>query len=238
MKKITAKGWLKICSFFFLLSLPVFLGGCGSSSSSVPVFNVAGTWTIYNATNGEAGEHGPSTFTFATSDTTLTVTSPTGVVTTGTTTGNSVNFSSVGSDTFSYNYTGTVGSDGQTIQGTWSNNNPAGAQTGTWIGYDTGLGANSINNGSWSFTDGSGAIGTAAVSFNQSNTVITITTTVPTTVQQSPSGAISKSDVAFFVAGSDGDTYTYTGIINSATNMSGTWTNTNGQSGTWSATKT
>jgi len=230
MEKITAKGWLKICSFFFLLSLPVFLGGCGSSSTSEPAFNIAGSWFIYDATNSIAGEQGPNIFNFTTSDTTIGGTTSQGQVITGTTSDVNVSFSWVGSDGAKYTYDGKVGNNGETMSGTWSN---ASGQNGTWLGSIDVAPSVTIP-GSWVITT-SGSQGTIAATFTQSGNGITITTQQG---QQSPPGTISYLNLVFFALGSDGATYTYTGTVNSsADSMSGTWTNTNGQSGTWSATK-
>ena len=129
MEKSTAKGLLKICFFFFLLSLSVFIGGCGGGSKvSEPTFNIAGSWFIYDATNSIAGEQGPNLFNFTTSDTTLGGTTSQGQVISGTTSDN-VSFSWVGSDGFTYAYIGTVNSTANSMSGTWTNTN---GKSGTW----------------------------------------------------------------------------------------------------------
>ena len=231
MKKITAKGWQKICFFFFLLSLQSFLGGCGGSKTALPAFNVAGSWFIYDATNGIAGEQGPSGFNFTTSDTKLGGTNSQGQVISGNVNDTTVGFSWLGSDGATYTYGGTVGGSGGTMQGTWQNSN---GQNGTWLALINA--APSVNiQGSWVLTT-SGPQGIIAVTFAQSGNGITITTPEG---QQTPPGSISYQNLAFFAVGSDEATYTYTGTVNSAANsISGTWTNTAGQSGIWSATKT
>lgn len=229
MEKITVKEWLKICLLFSLLGLPVFLSGCGAKQNS-PAFNIAGSWFIYDATNTIAGEQGPSLFQFTTSDTTLSGTTSQGIVLTGTTTDTGVSFSWVGSDGATYTYGGTVGNGGETMQGTWSNTS---GQSGTWIGLIDVAPSVTIP-GSWVLTTG-GPQGTINVTFTQSGNGLTITTPQG---EQNPPGTISFLNLAFFVIGSDGATYTYVGTVTSAANsMSGTWTNTNGQSGSWSATK-
>ncbi len=47
-------------------------------------------------------------------------------------------------------------------------------------------------------------------------------------------GEVSDLNISFSWVASDGYTYSYTGLVsNNGTTMSGTWTNTNNQSGTW-----
>ncbi len=57
-----------------------------------------------------------------------------------------------------------------------------------------------------------------------------------TPLNQPITGSVSESTVTFSWVGSDGATYDYNGEIETnGTTMSGTWTSTNGQSGTWHA---
>lgn len=230
MERFGSRKWMKGCALLIVLVLPLFVGGCGSSKNS-PIFNIAGQWYMYVATNGIAGEQGPGLFLFYTSDTTLSGTTSQGSGFTGTTTDTGVSFSWVGSDGATYTYDGTVGTNGGTMQGTWSNTSK---QSGTWIGLINNAPSVTIPTGSWVLTT-SGAQGTMDVSFVQSVNSVSITT--PKGIQNPP-GTISLFNIVFFVAGTDGSTYTYNGTVTSATaSMSGSWTSTNGQSGTWSATK-
>ncbi len=226
-----AKRSLKMCSLVILLSLPVFLAACGGSSSSGGV-NISGSWFIYNATNGVAGEEGPGRFIFAINGNHIGATASQGESVTGTIDGENVSFSWVASDGATYTYTGTaVDNNGKTMSGTWSNSK---GQSGTWLGLFDAIPSFDIK-GNWSFTN-AGPEATISISITESGSGITITTPQG---EQSPPGAFSGRNVAFFVNGSDGATYAYSGSVNSDANaMSGTWTNTNGQSGTWSATRT
>jgi hypothetical protein len=210
--------------------LPLFLSGCGTSSSSLPAYNIAGQWFVYDATKGISGEQGASLYTLTTSDTTIGGTTPQGLPLSGSISDVNVSFSWVGSDGATYTYAGTVGNGGGTMQGAWSNTS---GQTGTWDAL-IDVAPSAVVSGAWNITT-SGPQGTIPVTFTQSGNGITATTPQG---QQSPPGTISYLNIAFFAIGSDGATYTYIGTANSAANaMSGTWTNTSGQSGTWSATK-
>lgn len=230
MQKLTTSKWLTACLLFLILTLPLFLSGCGTSSSSLPAYNIAGQWFVYDATKGIPGEQGASLYTLTTSDTTIGGTTPQGQVLSGSISDVNVSFSWVGSDGATYIYAGTVGTGGGTMQGTWSNTS---GQTGTWDAL-IDVAPSVVISGTWSITT-SGPQGTIPVTLTQSGNGITATTPQG---QQSPPGTISFLNIAFFAIGSDGATYTYTGTANSAANaMSGTWANTNGQSGTWSATK-
>ena len=158
MEKIMTKGWLKICFFFFLLSLPVFIGGCGLINSSTPTFNIAGYWFIYDAATGTAGEQGPNLFNFTMSNSDVGGTTSQGQAITGTSTDVNISFSWVGSDEATYTYSGTVGPDGGTMQGTWSNTN---GQSGSWVGLVDAAPSATIQ-GSWVLTT-SGPQGTIAL---------------------------------------------------------------------------
>lgn len=231
MQKLVASKWLTVCLLFLILTLPLFLSGCGTSSSSLPAYNIAGQWFFYDATNGIPGEQGASLYTLTTSDTTIGGTTPQGQALSGSISDVNVSFSWVGSDGATYIYTGTVGTGGGTMQGTWSNTS---GQTGTWDAL-IDVAPSVVISGTWSIIT-NGPQGTIPVTLTQSGNGITATTPQG---QQSPPGTISYLNLAFFAIGSDGATYTYTGTVNTAANaMSGTWANTNGQSGTWSATKT
>lgn len=229
MEKLGSRKWLKVCTLFIVGVLLLFLGGCGKNNGNSPAFNIQGSWFIYDATNTIQGEQGPGLFQFITSDTTLSGTTSQGLGLTGTTNDTGVSFTWIGIDGATYTYTGTVGTNGATMQGTWSNTSN---QSGTWIGLLNTAPSVNIIPGAWVLTTG-GPQGTIDVTFTQSNNSITLTT--PQGLQNTL-GTISFFDIAFFAIGSDGATYTYFGTVTSAANsMSGTWTSTTGASGTWSA---
>lgn len=238
MEKLGSRKWLKVCMVIFAVTLSFYIGGCGNNNGNSPAFNIQGGWFIYDATNGISGEQGPSLFQFTTSDTTLGGTTSQGIALTGTTTDTGVSFVWTGSDGATYTYNGTVGADGVTMQGAWSNTSN---QSGTWVALidqapSVNIAPSPTSPTSWVLTTG-GPQGTIDVTFTQSGNSLTITT--PQGVQNPP-GTISFLDLAFFVIGSDGATYTYVGTVTASANslataMSGTWTNTNGLSGTWSA---
>jgi hypothetical protein len=240
MERFGSRRWLKVCTLFIVGALLMFLVGCGSKQNT-PAFNIAGGWFIYDATNTIQGEQGPNLFQFFTSDTTLTGTTSQGIGLTGTTTDQGVSFSWFVSDGATYTYNGTVGANGATMQGTWSNTKN---QSGTWIGLinsapSVNIATSPTSPTSWVLTTG-GPQGTIDVSFTQSGNSISITT--PQGLQNPP-GTSSFLNLAFFVIGRDGATYTYVGTVTQSANslataMSGTWTNTNGQTGAWSAAPT
>jgi len=231
MQKLGASKWLMVCLLFLIVTSPLFLSGCGTSSSSLPAYNIAGQWFFYDATNGIPGEQGALLYTLTTSDTTIGGTTPQGLSLSGSISDVDVSFSWVGTDGATYTYAGTVGTGGGTMQGTWSNTS---GQKGTWVAL-INVAPSVVISGAWSITTG-GPQGTILVTFTQVGNGLTATTPQG---QQSPPGTISYLNIVFFAIGSDGYTYTYIGTTNSAvTAMSGTWTNTNGQSGTWSATET
>jgi hypothetical protein len=130
MHKIVAAG-LRLCTLLLVMALLLLFISCGGSSS--PTFDISGNWNVSFATNGTGGEQGPFLFNFVQSDTTLGGTTSQNEPITGTINDTSVSFSFswTGTDgaTYSYDYTGTVGPDGTTMSGTWTNNN---GQAGTW----------------------------------------------------------------------------------------------------------
>jgi hypothetical protein len=79
-----------------------------------------------------------------------------------------------------------------------------------------------------------GELGPDTFTFTQSGS--TLTGTGPQS--QAVTGSVNGSDVAFAWVGADSFTYTYTGTIQGGGIMSGTWTATDGHSGTWRSTKT
>jgi len=234
MQKQATKTWLKVCLLLCVVTLSLCLGGCGGGSTSENPFNTSGSWFFYNTTAGTAGESGPNLFTLAQSDASsnnLTGTTSQGQGITGNVSGLSISFSWVGSDSATYNYTGTISSDGFTMAGTWTNTIN---QSGTWHGIVDVAPLVNIS-GNWNITlttaGTAGQQGPFPSTFTQAGNVIS-----GATQGQPLIGTVSSLSI-FFGAENGTATYEYTGSINSAGNtMSGTWTSTNGQSGTWSAT--
>jgi hypothetical protein len=225
-----SRDYFLICGAIFTL----LLSGCGSSKP-VPLFNIAGTWFVYHETNGISAEQGPDSFIFKTSDNTVSGTTSQGQSITGTVTGLDISFSWLGSDSFTYTYTGSVSSDGTTMSGTWTNTN---GQSGKWHAIIDLSPAVNIA-GSWNiFNTPAGStveLGPDLFTFTQSgNGVAGLTSGAQTVI-----GSIGGQSIAFSWVASDGYLYIYTGSVSSdGHTMSGTWTNTNnGQSGSWRATK-
>jgi len=128
MGKITNKRRLKVCTLFFVVLLPVFLGSCGGGSQSEQTWNVTGTTNVYHTTSGTPGEQGPDLFTFTQSGSTLIGKTPQGQSITGTVSDANITFTWVGADSVAYTYTGTI-QGGGIMSGTWTATN---GQSGTW----------------------------------------------------------------------------------------------------------
>jgi hypothetical protein len=127
MGKITKKRWVKVCTVFFLVLVPLFLGGCGGGSND-PTFNITGKKNVFQTTTGST-EVALGVFTFAQSGSTLTGTTAQGQAITGTVSGTDVTFTFVGADLAAvYTYGGTVHGGG-IMSGTWTATN---GQSGTW----------------------------------------------------------------------------------------------------------
>jgi len=93
--------------------------------------------------------------------------------------------------------------------------------TGSWFTY-------------YATTGAPGEQGPNLFTFTQSGNGISGTTSL----NQQITGTISNLSITFSWVESDGDTYIYTGTLSAdGTTMSGTWTGSNGQIGTWRATK-
>ena len=237
MQKCAIDRWLNEGVLFFILVVPLLLSGCGSADSSLPVFNVTGTWYMFHATSGTAGEEGPDLFTFTQTDNDLIGTTSQGDALAGTTSKLDISFSWTTSDGTLYTYVGAVSANGFTITGTWNNSIQ---QSGTWAGiYNT---PPSVNiDGTWDtfLTDlsqtGTTEEGPFPATFTQTDNAVSGTTSEG----QQITGAVSRLSILFFETGSNGVTYTLIGSLNSTGNsMTGSWTATNGQSGIWRAAKT
>lgn len=232
---------MKICVAFFAINIVLFIGGCGGKTD--PTFNIAGSWYIFHTTDVAKGEQGPDLFAFAQTDNDLTGTAPTGESITGSVSGLDVSFSwttSVGGTNVTKNYSGEVSTDGTTISGTWSDSSN---NRGTWNAI---IKLNPLGNiqGVWNLTEPAGGVGgVQGFSFiqAQSGNDLAGSQTAQGDVE-AITGIVTNPDIMFFWLGSDGTLYMFTGILNNVNNgvaseMSGTWTATNGQSGSWSATR-
>jgi hypothetical protein len=232
MEKIAAKGRQEIC-LLLLAMAAIIIGGCGSSSSSPP-YNITGDWSIYLTTNGATGEEGPDLYVFSQSETSLSATIyPQDLTATGSVDDLNVSFSWTGTDSVVHKLSGTEDHNGTTISGTWTTTN---GQSGTWFGlFNTAPSTNIAGNWNVSL---SGQQGSIPFTFTQSSNSLGTGTLGGTTSGQQVVGTISGLNVLFFWTGSDSATYTATGTTTTdGKSMSGSWTNSNGQSGTWSATK-
>jgi hypothetical protein len=228
---------LKVCVSFLVLALPLFLNGCGSGDSSLPVFNVTGTWYMFHATSGAAGEEGPDLFTFTQTDNDLAGQTSQGEALTGNTSKLDISFSWTTSDGTLYTYVGAVSANGFTMTGTWNNSIQ---QSGTWAGIYNTPPLVDVG-GTWDIflTDlsqtGTTEEGPFPATLAQTDNAVSGTASEG----QQITGAVSRLSILLFETGSDGVTYTLIGSLNSAGNsMTGSWTATNGQSGIWRGAKT
>lgn len=229
--------WLMVCTFFIVGVLPLLLGGCGSqSSSNPPTWNISGGWYTFYATKGTAGEQGPNLFTFTVTNNDVTGVTSQAQAITGQISGLDISFSFADSDGVTKSSTGTVAaSDGSTMSGTWTKTN---GQSGTWHAVIGSVNPLASAAGNWNMvqtTSGvAGEQGLGLFTFTQSGFGVAGTTSDGKPII----GAIGRLDITFFWVDADGVTHTFTGIITAdSTSMSGTWYDTNGKSGTWSATK-
>lgn len=239
MQKFIISKRLKFFWLLIVLTFPLLFSGCGTSNSSLPVFNVAGTWNIFTSTAGTAGVQGPNLFTFATSENDLTGQTSGGQQLTGNVTQLSISFSWTGTDGTIFTYVGNISaSDGATMLGTWTGNK---GQSWTWAGVITNP-TSSVNvTGTWNTftTDLSKAGSTEQGPFPITLTQPTNTFSGISADGQQIAGAISRFDIVFLEAVSDGSTKTFIGVVTSGgTGMSGTWTSTDKSSGSWRAAKT
>lgn len=239
MQKFTISKWLKVFWVLIVLTFPLFFGGCGTGNNSLPIFNVAGQWNIFTSTAGTAGVQGPNLFTFTTSENDLSGITSGGQQLSGNVTQLSISFSWTLTDGTIFTYTGNISaSDGATMLGTWTSNK---GQSGTWAGVITNPSSGVNVTGTWDTftTDLSKAGSTEQGPFSITLTQPTNTFSGISADGQQIAGAISRFDIVFLEAVSDGSTKTFIGVVTSGgTGMSGTWTSTNGSSGVWRAVKT
>jgi hypothetical protein len=234
MQKLTISKWSEFCLLFSAVTLIMFLSGCGGKSQTEPAWNIAGSWYTYYVTTGTPGEQGPNVFTFTTNENTLSGTTYLNQWITGTVSGSNVNFSWTESDGATNTSTGTIGANGTTMSGTWTDTNN---QSGIWSAIiDTSPEVNIAGN--WNIyqatAGAAGEQGPDLFTFSQSGNGISGTTAQGEQI----TGTIGGLSITFFWVGNDGTTNTLTGTVNAdGTALSGTWASTNGQSGTWHATK-
>ena len=240
MERLGSRKWLTVWMLIFVVALLPFIVGCGSKTSE-PAFNITGNWNIFTTTSGAIGELGPNLFSFTTSTSTLSGTTPQGNLITGTVSDLNISFSWVGSDGFTNNYTGVVSNNGTTLAGTWTSTS---GHSGTWnaiiISTTTGGFPPRVNiAGNWNAfhtTDGTtGEQGPDVVTFTQSGNGVG-----GTTQGQQITGSMMTSNItSLLFFWNDGTAnFAFTGIVSTdGTSMTGTWTNISGKSGTWRATK-
>ncbi len=237
MRECLMRKCLRIGLFCLVLALPLVSSSCGRSNE--PLFNLNGSsFYIYHSVNGTPGVQGPGLFLFNQSSNEITGTTPDGLAFAGTVTGLNISWSWLGSDGFTYTYSGALSSDGNTMSGIWSNTN---AQTGSFNGIIQVAPPVNIS-GQWNlFQTPAGAPqeGPFPYMLSQSGYTLTGTTQLGLPIV----GNIGAEDVLFYWTGSDGVTYFYTGVITSnpnaptiVTGIIGTYSGSNGQLGTWTAT--
>lgn len=221
------------------LVLALVINSCATSNE--PLFNLNGSsFYVFHSVNGTTGVLGPDLFLFNQSSNEISGTTPDGLAFAGTVTGLNISWSWVGSDSFTYTYSGTLSADGNTMSGIWSNTN---AQTGKFNAIIQVAPPVNIS-GKWNvFQTPAGAPqeGPNLYVFTQSGYTLTGTTQLDIPIL----GNIGAEDVLFYWTGSDEVTYFYTGIITSnpssptvVSGISGTYSGSNGQVGTWTATPT
>ena len=240
MEKLGGRKWLKVCMLISMVALLLINVGCGSGTSE-PAFNITGSWNIFTTTSGTKGEQGPNLFNLTTSASTLSGTTPQGNVISGEVKDLNIAFSWVGNDGAINHYIGVVSNNGTTMAGTWTSTK---GQSGTWDGIiissTTGSFPPKVNvAGDWN-----AFMTTAGTAGEQGPDVVTFTQSANSlggTVQgQQITGSIMSSNITsliFFF--NDGiSNFAFTGIVSTdGKSMSGTWTNTGGQTGTWRAAK-
>ena len=215
------------CVSIIIVTWSLFLGGCGGNKSE-PTYNITGGWYVFHTTNGTAGEQQPALLTYSQSENSLSGTTPLNQTITGNVSKTTATFSWTGTDGTVYTYTGTVAGN-DTMAGSWTGSN---GQSGTWHAILNVAPSVNIADTTWQITYTTNE--TTTVTFSQSGNGIAGTSSQ---VQQII-GCVSSLTITFSWVGSDGATYIYTGAVDvNGTTMSGTWLNTNGQSGTWTATK-
>lgn len=232
MRRIRDK-WLEFSLAFFVVTLLFIFGGCGGKTE--PTFNISGGWYVFQTTDGTAGKEGLGLFSFSQSDNDLSGSvATTGYSITGSVSGLDVSFSWTDAVTGAkIYYDGTVSTDGTTMSGNWSDTN---GQLGTWNAIIQLTPVGDIQ-GDWNLS--APVAGVQGFTFVQSTNDLTGSVT---SEGDQVTGSLSNPDIFFFWTGSDGVTTSFIGTINTvsdgiAYSMSGSWSDSAGGSGSWSATK-
>jgi hypothetical protein len=232
MQRIAGK-WPEFSSAFLAVTLIFLFGGCGGKTE--PTFNISGSWYMFHTTDGTAGEQGLGLFSFTQSDNDLSGSvATTGESISGSVSGLDVSFSWTDSATSArIDYNGKVSTDGTTMSGTWSDSN---GQHGTWNAI---IQLNPVGDvqGDWNLL--APVAGVQGFTFVQATNDLTGSVT---SQGDQITGILSNPDIFFYWTGSDGVTNTFIGTINNvsggtAYDMSGSWSDSSGGSGSWSATK-
>ncbi|HAM52721.1 MAG TPA: hypothetical protein DCP92_19250 [Nitrospiraceae bacterium] len=232
MQKLTISEWIKNCLLFFVVTFSLVLTGC-SSTSSLPTFNVTGSWFIYTTVTGTPGVEGPEIFTFTQAESTVSGSTPLALAVSGNVSGVNIVFSWTGTDGYLNTYAGIVNGEGS-MAGSWASTN---GTSGIWSGIIETVPSSTVVEGSWTLyyvTAGlPGVQGPFLFEFTQSVNSIAGTGSVggqPITVI----GSVGNLTVLFYWTDSDGFSHIFTGQVGLNGTMSGTWTSTNGLLGTWS----
>ncbi|MGD0887501.1 MAG: hypothetical protein ABSA46_21875 [Thermodesulfovibrionales bacterium] len=236
MKKLAISRWLKVCLIFFVVTLPLCFTGC-ASTNSLASYNVEGYWSLYSiASTSQGTVSGPLyPLIFTQSESTLSGTTVTGEGLSGSVNNVTINFSWTGAvDGIVNTYTGTINANA-TISGSWARSD---GTTGTWYAII--------------YTPPADIQGTWQLSATPLGMPVNLTFTLNATYAgiSSPSwfsitpasgvlpglgvGTVSNQSILFPFS-DNGVTYIFIGSVTVNGTMSGTWTGTNGQSGTWSA---
>lgn len=217
-----------------LLGLVLLVGGGCNQSTSSPPWNITGGWYVYHDVNGVSGEQGPDIFTFTTVQSSLSGTTPAARNLTGSVNELAVNFHWTEADGTILTYDGQIANDGKTISGTWST---SAGQGGTWHAL-VEAGTQSAVGGTWNVvttTNGiAGEQGPATFVLKHDLNTLTGTSGDGSAI----TGNTSLMKILFTWVRRDGAAIVSIGdvAIGNAT-MSGTWSGSGGQSGTWRATK-
>ncbi len=238
MQRLYTRKRPRFCLLLTLSVLLLGLSGCGSTSN-LPSFDLNGTtWFMYKTVNGSAGEleSDPFSFTQSSGDNNFTGSTPppNSLSLSGSINGKAITFSWIDGST-TYTFGGSFNADGSLMSGNWtSTTNGQTTPMGTWNAV-INLAPSVDITGSWNLTNSTSGI--YQFTYAAATTGNNITGTTPDGLPII--GRIGSFTVFFSWVASDGSTtLMYTGTADvAATSMSGTWTDTNGNSGTWSATK-
>ncbi|MGD1074503.1 MAG: hypothetical protein ABR903_00280 [Thermodesulfovibrionales bacterium] len=246
MKELVINKWVKVYLIFFVVTFPLFLTGC-SSSSSLPTFNVTGNWFVYSVASISPGVvKGPLyPFIFTQSENDLSGTTSTGEsIGSGSVTSVNISFSWVGAaDGVTNTYTGTINADA-TMSGTWTRSD---GTTGTWYAIIFTPPADIQGNWNLFITSPSSPepqpLGLVTFTVNAINEGVASPSwfSIATTSGSLPGAGIGTvcTQSIMFPFSINEVTFIFSGSITVNGTMSGTWTaataTANGLSGTWNA---